>query len=408
MTFTKPQYEFIRDVKTNILAFIGGFGSGKTLAACYKGFLLAGLNLGTAGMLVSPTYAMLRDTTRRSFLELLEEKEVGFTFKATENRIIIHEFSSEIWFRSADDPNKLKGSNLAWVGLDEPALMHKDAYLIGLSRIRDPKAKRKQMFLTGTPEGFNWLYEEMSESQDEKKRMIKSSTEDNSFLPAEYVQTLYENYDEQLVKQYIKGEFVLLNKGQVYYSFDREQNIKDEAYNQNLPLILTVDFNVSPMSWAIIQTYKDVSYVIDEISLNNSNTETAAKQFRARYPNAPTLLYGDYSGNQRHTSSLTTDYEIMQDIIKPLQVNVEPNPPVHDRVNAVNSRLCNSLGKRKLFVHSKCKEAIKDFEQVVYKEGKREIDKSDIMRTHISDAIGYYIEYEYSLKGKPQITHRFR
>jgi hypothetical protein len=73
---------------------------------------------------------------------------------------------------------------------------------------------------------------------------------------------------------------------------------------------------------------------------------------------------------------------------------------VIDRINAVNARLCNSKGKRHLFINTKkCTHLTKDLEQVTYKEGKREIDKSNIERTHSSDNIGYMIEYKYSLKG---------
>jgi len=32
-------------------------------------------------------------------------------------------------------------------------------------------------------------------------------------------------------------------------------------------------------------------------------------------------------------------------------------------------------------------------------ENKREIDKSNIDRTHTSDALGYYIDYEYPIRG---------
>jgi hypothetical protein len=47
---------------------------------------------------------------------------------------------------------------------------------------------------------------------------------------------------------------------------------------------------------------------------------------------------------------------------------------------------------------------IKDFEEVVWDEKKREIDKKNNPDlTHASDALGYYIEYNYGLKGKPII-----
>ncbi|MFA5772872.1 MAG: phage terminase large subunit [Thermoplasmata archaeon] len=401
MKLLPKQKEFCFDIKTPQLAYLGGYGSGKTYAACIKALLLSGYNAGTAGMLVSPTFPMLRDTTRRTFLEILETNEIGFNFKATENKIILNEVNSEVWFRSADDPTRLKGSNLAWIGLDEPALMHEEAYNVSLSRLRDPKAGAIQLFFTGTHEGFSWLYDKIDNNQSDKIKVIRGSTNENSFLPSMYVESLYDNYDEEQIKQYVNGYATLINKGRVYYSFHREFNLHDKDYNPNLPIVLAVDFNINPLCWSIIQNYGTQDFVIDEIILHNSNTEAASNEVRRRYPNADIYIYGDYSGTFRHTSSPTTDYEIMKSIIYPAAVNIKPDPPVINRVNSVNARFKNAKGERRLFVHSKCKHTIRDFEQVSYKEGKREIDKTNLDLTHISDAIGYYIEYEYSLKGKP-------
>ncbi|MBK7380423.1 MAG: hypothetical protein IPJ03_15825 [Ignavibacteriales bacterium] len=387
------------DVSSPHIAFIGGFGSGKTYAACYKALGLACANPDTAGMLVSPTFPMLRDTTRRTFLEILQLEEVSYELKITENKIRILEPNAEIWFRSADDPNKLKGSNLAWVGLDEAAQMSKEAYDISLSRMRDPKANIKQLFITTTPEGFNWVYD-----ISQKIKMVHSSTEDNVYLDKDYVEMLYSSYDEQLVKQYIKGEFVLLNKGRVYYCFDRNIQLTDITYNPSLPINLCVDFNINPMCWAIVQTVEGVDVVVDEIVLRNANTELAANTFINKYPDKVVSIYGDYSGTFRHTSSPTTDYDIIKSIIKTRDINIKPDPPVTDRVNSVNSRLRNSKGDVRLKINRNCKTTIRDFEQVVYKEGKREIDKSSLDLTHISDAIGYRIEYLYPIRGRAKVT----
>ena len=59
-------------------------------------------------------------------------------------------------------------------------------------------------------------------------------------------------------------------------------------------------------------------------------------------------------------------------------------------------------------VHSRCRELIKDFEQVSWKADPHgnplaDLDKSDPMRTHVSDAAGYLIEREFpmrSIKGE--------
>ncbi len=79
------------------------------------------------------------------------------------------------------------------------------------------------------------------------------------------------------------------------------------------------------------------------------------------------------------------------------------NPPVKDRINCVNARLLNHAGQRRLLIDSRCKHLIKDFEQVCWKADPHgsslaELDKSDPMRTHVSDAVGYFVAREFSMR----------
>ena len=57
----------------------------------------------------------------------------------------------------------------------------------------------------------------------------------------------------------------------------------------------------------------------------------------------------------------------------------------------VNSKLKTAAGEASLFVSSKCEGLNSDFEQVVYEENSRDIDKGkDKRRTHLSDALGIW------------------
>jgi hypothetical protein len=70
----------------------------------------------------------------------------------------------------------------------------------------------------------------------------------------------------------------------------------------------------------------------------------------------------------------------------------QKNPAVLSRVQKVNGLLTNALGEVRLEVDPKCKELIKDFEQVMFKPESGVIDKlRDLKRTHASDALGYAI-----------------
>ena len=76
------------------------------------------------------------------------------------------------------------------------------------------------------------------------------------------------------------------------------------------------------------------------------------------------------------------------------------NPVVRERTNLTNRQLRSASGKVGLIVDPKCKELIKDLEQVCSKADTCEIDKGrDRQRTHTSDALGYLIWQECS-RGK--------
>jgi hypothetical protein len=71
------------------------------------------------------------------------------------------------------------------------------------------------------------------------------------------------------------------------------------------------------------------------------------------------------------------------------------NPAVRERVQLVNSKLKNAAGEVHMRISPRCKELIKDLEQVTYKPESTVIDKEkDLKRTHLSDALGYLIWQE--------------
>ena len=53
--------------------------------------------------------------------------------------------------------------------------------------------------------------------------------------------------------------------------------------------------------------------------------------------------------------------------------------------------ICSAGGRRRLKVHPRCKDLIRDLKFMVYKEGTDQPDKSDPERSHHSDALGYCV-----------------
>jgi predicted phage terminase large subunit-like protein len=196
---TKPQRAFINSTTRNT-AFIGGIGSGKTRASVVKAL---GMPANTIGMLVAPTFPMLRDTIVRTFSDIISKAPGALHgFNQSELRAKLFD-GKEILFRSADNPERLRGPNLAWAGMDEAALMKRETLDIMLGRLRlDPG----NMWFTTTPKGkAHWLAEYIDTGHVEVHR---SRTMDNPHLPQAYLESLKSQYSSAFYQQEVLGEFV--------------------------------------------------------------------------------------------------------------------------------------------------------------------------------------------------------
>ena len=118
---------------------------------------------------------------------------------------------------------------------------------------------------------------------------------------------------------------------------------------------------------------------------------------KSLYPNAQYESYPDATGKSRASSAQWSDLDIVRR--NGIRVNVAHiNPRVVNRVNAMNKQLATG----NIIIDKSCSMLIGDLEKVTNKEGTRDIDKSNKHLTHMSDAFGYGITWEYPVV-KPAI-----
>jgi len=409
----KHQNQFIR-TKEKFPALVAGYGSGKTFAFCLKAIIELGRNPNKIVLLAEPTYPMMRDVLQPTLEQLLHELNFRFHYIAGETRYNItwKNGKGSIILRSAENWKRWAGLNLASFGIDEAALLKDDsAWKMGISRLRD--GYHLTGFTTTTPEGFNWHYDYWKDNPKNGYKLFHGKSTDNKFLPKEFIDTLLENYDSKLVQAYLNGQYVNMQHGQAYYNFDRAVNVKPVKYNEDKQIIFCIDFNVDPMCGVIVQFYKEDPKirVIDEVKVSHSGanellTERIARLVKKSYPKAkysPTdifkrqplkdnyLCYPDPSGMANKTSARRTDHAILRD--EGFYIKAKKSAPlVIDRLNSVNNAF------KSMVIDPRCRALIKDFEQVTLKESTRELDKSNQELTHMSDAIGYFIDYEMPVR----------
>jgi terminase large subunit-like protein len=436
-----PSQQRFHDLPNRYKGFSGAINSGKSLALCHEALKLAYANPGCMGLIGAPTYPMLRDSTRTAFFEILEENQVPHRFLKAENKLWLPEPRASVLFRSLDNPERLRGPNLAWVAVDELTYCKEAAWLRLEGRLRAKKARHLCGIASWTPKGFDWVYQRFIGPEKlagyDSVRAVPFENAD-----PEFYERLKISYAEKFYRQEALGEYLSIFSGQAYYGFDRSANVRNVVYSPRYPLIWTIDFNCNPHCSVLAQSNGTTVHVIDELILPDSNTPAACEEFLERtrkwimglefvqrptddldseaeeivmqaLPSGPmnVYVYGDATGSSRKTSASRTDWQIVKEFFGrytdrfKVQFRVpSANPPQKDRVNCVNARLCNYAGDRRVLIALKCKELAKDFEQVGWKTDAKgnalaELDKSDGLRTHVSDALGYMIAKEFPMRG---------
>jgi phage terminase large subunit len=385
--------------------FSGPIGSGKSQALCQEAIRLSYLNPGRQGLIGAPTYPMLRDATLRSFLEVLGSNRIRHELNKSELVLSMKDTDSRIYFRAVDDFERLRGTNLAWFGLDELTYTTEEAWLRLEGRLRDPRASRLCGFAVWTPKGFDWVYRRFIRDVVAGYDVILAKPFENRYVLdkiPDFYDRLKGSYDAKFFEQEALGEYLNVQSGAVYGAFKRSRNIREVEVDTRLPLYWALDFNVDPMSSIVAQKDGEEIRVVDEVVLSRASTLQACEEFHGRYPNhqAGIVVYGDASGQRLQTAG-TTDYQMIKEYFRQtayrnLKFRVPPsNPSIRERVALVNAKLFSADEEVRLLVHPRCTGLVADLEEVTFKPDSSIIDKEkDSKRTHLSDALGYLIWQE--------------
>ena len=386
------QQKFCEDIDHRKLALVCGFGAGKTYALVSKSIILASMNVGCISAIFEPTAPMLRDILMRTMNELLELWEIPFTFRASplpEYQLQFKEGVHTILLRTILTYQRLRGQNLCAVGFDEADTVNKrdaeQAMNMALARLRSGDVQ--QFYATTTPEGHSWAFDTFEKNAKEDTRLIKAKTSDNPYLPEGFIDSLLENYPPQLIQAYLNGNFCNLTTGQVYDKFDRNIHVleTDPVINEHEPIRVGIDFNIGNMNAVIGIATANKFIVIDEIAKSH-DTDSLAKEIKAKYPFNKIYVYPDASGGNRSTNASRTDIQILESYGF-LNQSALSNPAIRDRVNSVQGMFLNGKGQSKMMISKKAIRLIECLELQSYNE-KGEPDK-DAGYDHMNDALGY-------------------
>lgn len=352
--------------------FVGGIGSGKSYAGAVKA-LLAGGKAKTVGLVVAPTYPMLRDATLRSFQSVAGDALTEF--HRSEMRGTLRN-GSEILFRSADTPDRLRGPNIHWMWIDEAALCPAQTWEIGIGRLR-ADGLAGPAWLTTTPKGRNWVYNQLT-----NLTVFRATTAENPFLDREFVRSLETIYSGPFARQELAGEFVSF-EGLVYEEFDRGLHVRDLPVQPEWRYVAGVD-----------EGYTNPAVIL-VVGFDGDDRAHVAEEFYRRR-----ALQGDVVAEAKR---LRDAYRIEMFFVDPSAAGliaemreaglavVSADHRVMDGIQRVKARLpVAGDGQPRLTVAPGCVNTLAEFESYVWREGRAGMsDEPEKANDHAMDALRY-------------------
>lgn len=148
----------------------------------------------------------------------------AYKFKSQENSVTLWNGSIVI-FRHLDSPKTILSMNLGGFYIDQAEEVDEEIFLTLQGRLRRQGVKRLQGYITGNPQGHNWVYYKFGMDEalgsvnhvhNQDYRMITAPTFANiDNLPADYVDTLKRSYSQEWYERYVNGSWDVF-EGQIF------------------------------------------------------------------------------------------------------------------------------------------------------------------------------------------------
>ena len=284
---------------------------------------------------------------------------------------------SEIICVGMDDPEKIKSVvGITSVFVEECTELEKADWMQLNTRLRGKQPPNGYAQIMGA---FNpviethWLKPEFFDTPRDGVRTHESNYLDNSHLPKDYVESLERDAktDENFYRIYVLNQWGKPSTGMEFYkTFSIGQHVHDLFVQNNLPLHLSVDFNLNPGMHAVVAQIEGsrVDFVNAIRTVAPANTSGGiAQEFVNQYKHHGSkivYLYGDASGQSGDTRSGTNDFDIIRGLLTSEGFEVitrvpASNPGVQNRGQWLASVLA---GNRSLLVRidRKCAGIIED------------------------------------------------
>jgi len=365
-----------------IRLMLAGIRGGKTLAGVNEGIKLACVGWKTfktpnRGCVLSPTYPMLRDVVLPEFFKFCP-KEALKEFNHSEMRATFVN-GSEILFRTADDPERLRGLDLHWFFADELAIMKRDAYIILLGRIAQ---KQGCGFVATTPKGRNFVYTDIYEPFNAGNKdydVVAFRSFDNPYFPKEEIERLKTMYSAEFFAQELEAQFISFS-GMVYKDFSRARHISEKPLNPHKYRIVGIDQGFT----------NPTAFVFFDV--DHDNNFYAAEEFYQSGLTDEDIVEAAFEANKRHKVDVFyCDPSSIALIAAMRRAGLTVMPANNDVEIGIRS-VTERLRMNTILISPRCANFIRELETYRYEDNKDDKTVKEVplkINDHCCDAARY-------------------
>lgn len=396
--------------QSRFIVLPGGAGSGKSIFCADKIVHRTLCEMGHRFLCLRKVGDTVEDSIFAELSAAIETRGATHEFKVNKTK---HSFlhlltGNQILCKGLDDVAKMKSiKGITGMWLEEATEFDEDDLDQLNIRIRGEKINYVQYLLSFNPIDENhWLKKRFIDKSDPDATVLVTTYLHNHFLSQQDINQLLKLAERNPLyfDVYVLAKWgVVVKSDKFFYAFSNDKHIiPSYEPNPHLPITVSFDFNVVPMTAIVAQKLTDThSVVFDELKVPQGSTEEMCELVKAKYIN---WLYnmditGDSTGRNREKARRgnINSYIVIKDELQlaDRDIKVKSKNPENKDARV----LCNSVLMHADFkITANCKETIEDMVYGAIKvntNGKIEIIKTDDVGRHFLDNAKYIIDCFY-------------
>lgn len=356
-------------------------GGGKSFVCLWALVILAKQYPGSKWCVIRESLPTIKKTTLETFNRIVPKKFI----KNVNSAELVYYFNndSQIFFMAEDyrndkDFDRFKGLEVNGFLLEQIEELQEDLLkvcFVRAGRHKIAKMPKRPLIIANVNPTLLWPKQKVYDryrtgSLPPDWHYIPAKISDNPVLfnDVNYMHNVTAHLDDLTRRRLIEGDWSAFAVDKPYlYNFKMERHEKEEYVpNKYLPLTISFDFNVEPMTALIGQKLNSLTgFIFDELEIKTGSTEEMCNLIIAKYPewvnDDNVFVTGDATGRNRQAvlEGNLNHYRVIKDKLrlKDRMLVVPAQNPAHKDSRVLGNSV---LQHAQYFITQNCKSTVED------------------------------------------------